>query len=131
MKRGALNVTIPATWKAAEGFLTRFRNRFRTVWGLRDSFGTELLLREALNNAVLHGCRCDPKKRVCCRVRMDARRVIFSIRDEGCGFDWRAVHDREAEVAAESGRGLGIYRRYASRVWFNAAGNAIIVIKRL
>ena len=121
-----LRLRIPAKWSAVEGLLHQLR---RQAPGFRR-FETELLLREALNNAVLHGCGCDPDKRGTCRMRTDARRVSGSGADEGCGFDWRKARTREAPLDAESGRGMSIYREYATRVRFSAAGNAIILVRR-
>lgn len=47
-----MRVGIPATWDAVERILTQVRERAPEF---TKRFGNELLLREALNNAVPHG----------------------------------------------------------------------------
>ena len=91
----------------------------------------QLLLREALTNAVLHVLQTSPAGRVHCRVRRKGRRVAIGVRDQGYGFDWRAARSHVAGVSDCSGRGLDIFRSYATRVRFNNRGKAIIIIKDL
>jgi serine/threonine-protein kinase RsbW len=48
----------------------------------------EMALREALANAVLHGCKGDPAKRIECSVTGDRERgILIIVRDPGEGFD--------------------------------------------
>jgi anti-sigma regulatory factor (Ser/Thr protein kinase) len=89
-----------------------------------------LLVREALTNAVVHGCHADPAKQVRCRMRLNGGRLLFAVEDDVDGFDWRAACARPANFAKCSGRGLGILRLYANRVRYNAAGNGVTFIKR-
>lgn len=122
-----MRVRIPARWSSVESVLAQLRER---APDLRKCFGAELVLREALNNAVLHGCQCDERKRITCRIRVDSRRIVVSVRDEGDGFDWRASKRGQATPEAESGRGLSIFGAYATRVRFNESGNAVTIVKR-
>jgi anti-sigma regulatory factor (Ser/Thr protein kinase) len=124
-----IRLTLAATWESVEAFITRFRREVAMPQGVRR-FGVELLLREALNNAVLHGSGCDPEKRVHLRLRMDRRRLVVAVSDEGPGFNWRARRCWQADPDAESGRGMGIYRNCANRVRFNDAGNGVTILKR-
>lgn len=55
-----------------------------------NGFAPELLLREVLTNAVVHGCHTDPRKQVCCSLRVKGGRVLIAVEDTGDGFDWRA-----------------------------------------
>ncbi len=90
------------------------------------SFPLELVLRECLNNAILHGNRSDPAKSV--TVSMICRKpwLRVQITDEGDGFDWRAVQGRTVPDADKTcGRGLLITSTYARRVRFNPSGNQI------
>jgi len=51
-------------------------------------FDIELALREALANAVLHGCKSDPGKRVECTVACEeGGGILIIVRDPGTGFD--------------------------------------------
>lgn len=95
----------------------------------QDRFACELLLREALVNAVTHGS--PPGGPVRCVLRANHHRILISVRDCGDGFDWRDAWGRAADGHQENGRGLAIYRHYASLVRFSECGNSIALIRRL
>ena len=51
-------------------------------------FEIELALREALANAIVHGCKADPAKKIECTVTGDKNRgILIVVRDPGPGFD--------------------------------------------
>src|ERR1700688_1584430 len=51
-------------------------------------FEIEMALREALANAILHGCKGDPAKKVECSVTGDRDEgILIVVRDPGSGFD--------------------------------------------
>src|ERR1700689_4831955 len=57
-------------------------------------FEIETALREALANAILHGCKNDPTKKIQCCVGCDETRGMqIVVRDPGSGFDPFAVPD--------------------------------------
>lgn len=89
------------------------------------SFAVELLTRESLNNAVLHGNRKQAAKKASLELRLGRRWLRLQITDEGPGFNWRKVRAAGIDVAAVSGRGLLIARHYADRVSFNHQGSQI------
>lgn len=125
--------TLAAAPSAVEEFCIEFRRRAEKHLDRPQRFAAELLVREALNNAVVHGCRSDPGNRLRCALRLGVGRLTIAVMDDGDGFDWRAVLQRRNESAAAtaaSGRGLGILFRYATRVRFNEKGNAVTVVKR-
>ena len=124
-----MRATLPATLEAVEGFYADFRRRFEGTATHADCFAAELLLREALNNAVIHGCRGDAGKHVHCVLRLRGRRLLIAVRDEGEGFDWRATRQCDAALEDTSGRGVDILRRYATRIRFNDRGNSVMVVK--
>jgi anti-sigma regulatory factor (Ser/Thr protein kinase) len=123
-------VELPRTLEAVESFVVEFQR-----WRVRacadvDAFSTELLLREALTNSVLHGGGQDPGERISCVLRVKRGRLIMAIGDRGQGFDWRAAWNRPIDDADTHGRGIEIFRRYASAVRFNPSGNRVTLIKR-
>ena len=127
-----LKVTLPATHAAMETFVGEFRLLRHCCFENESAmFGAELLLREALTNAVEHGCQCEPRRQVHCIVRLKGRRLIIAVTDEGDGFDWRASWNRKAKAQAQSGRGLEILREYATMVRFNKKGNSVTIVKQL
>jgi len=95
----------------------------------RDLFAVELLAREALTNAVRYGGREGRPGHVTLRFRLGCRGVALSVEDEGPGFDWRTFLERPPDDEATGGRGLRIYRTYASRLLFNSSGNRILLFR--
>jgi serine/threonine-protein kinase RsbW len=126
-----LHIVLPATLAAIEEFFVEFRRRAEALLERRNCFAAELLVREALTNAVVHGCGADPAKKVHCRLRLRRGRLLIVVADEGPGFDWRSARERTALEPDTSGRGMEIYYRYAQRVRFNEKGNAVAIIRRV
>jgi len=88
-------------------------------------FASELLAREALNNAVIHGNGSDADKSITLRLRVGHVWIRMQVTDEGPGFDWRGAQKQQSGVTATSGRGVQLYGMYARRVRFNRRGNQI------
>jgi len=125
-----MRAVLPATLEAAEQFLAEFRGRREFRLDPANRFAVELLLREALVNAVKHGCHGDPGKQVRCVLRMRGRRLTIAVRDDGDGFDWRVGRRGRVGPLQTSGMGIPIYREYATRVRFNDRGNAVTIVKQ-
>jgi anti-sigma regulatory factor (Ser/Thr protein kinase) len=125
-----LRILLPATLAAIEEFFVEFRLRAEGLLERRNCFAAELLVREALTNAVVHGCAEDPAKKIHCRLRLRRDRLLIAVADEGAGFDWRSAREHTALESDISGRGMEIYYRYAQRVRFNDKGNAVTIIKQ-
>ncbi len=125
-----LRATLPPSLDAVDAFVQHFRTRFEALLG-QDWFGTELLLREALNNAVLHGSEPNSELPVHCIFRMRHQSILISVSDGGTGFAWRTTMTLRPDESASSGRGLDIYERYADAIRFNRRGNQITLIKRI
>jgi serine/threonine-protein kinase RsbW len=98
----------------------------------RAVFGVRLALEEALVNAVKHGNRGDPGKRVRVRYRVTPEEVWAEVEDEGQGFDPAGVADPTTEegLSRPGGRGLLLMRHYLSSVRHNEKGNAVTLGKR-
>ena len=97
----------------------------------KDRFAAELLLREALNNAVLHGCNDDPLLSFTCTLTISDEEMVIEVSDEGAGFDWRSALQILPGILRETGRGLPIYGAYAHSTKFNEAGNCVTLTRIL
>jgi anti-sigma regulatory factor (Ser/Thr protein kinase) len=128
LDRCAIRAVVPASFDAIEELFAEFRHCYGCVLGPSEYFAAELLLREALTNAVRHGSHDNPARSVRCALRMKGRRLIIAVGDEGEGFDWRTRQKSVADACACSGRGMEIYRTYANRVRFNSRGNAVTLV---
>ena len=82
---------LPATFEAVEEFIADFRRWGQVLLDRESWFAAELLVREALANAVAHGCHADPSKQVRCCLRLKDGRLLIAVEDYGCGFNWRAA----------------------------------------
>src|ERR1035441_6135746 len=125
-----MRAALPATLEAAEKFLIAFRWWGQAILNRAQSFASELLLREALTNAVVHGCRADPGKQVRCSLRLNGRRLLIAVEDDGEGFDWHAAARNSAAFAQCSGRGIELLRLYASGFRYVCRGNRVTILKR-
>jgi DNA-binding NarL/FixJ family response regulator len=103
--------------------------------------------RELLMNAIEHGGKSDPRKRVRASILRTSRSVIVHIHDPGTGFSLdflphAAISNpadspiRHVEVRAEQGQrpgGFGILmtRNMADELLYNERGNAVLFVKYL
>jgi len=75
-----------------------------------NEYQIDLALREALANAIVHGCENDPTKKVeCCVACTESSDIVIVVRDPGQGFSPSAVPDPLTEENLGSGHGRGIY----------------------
>lgn len=89
------------------------------------TFGIELVARECLNNAILHGNAGNRRKRVKLQLLCGRKWISVQVSDEGAGFNWRKARGAGLNLAATSGRGLPILKHYADRIRFNRRGNQV------
>jgi serine/threonine-protein kinase RsbW len=123
---GSLDAITPAV----ERVLGEMRARGRP--GGPD-FEVETALREALSNAVRHGCRCDPTKRVVVLVSCDpVQGTSIVVRDPGRGFDPDSIPSPLAgrNLYRAHGRGIYLIRQLMDEVSFGERGNEIRMWKR-
>jgi serine/threonine-protein kinase RsbW len=100
--------------------------------GLSDHrFPVELLIREAMTNAMVHGNGLVEGKKVFARITLSGNLLIIRVSDEGQGFDWSAPCACAGTPLKESGRGLTIYTHYASRIAFNRKGNSVVISRKI
>ena len=100
-------------------------------WSEAEIFGVHLAAEEALVNAIIHGNKLDPAKRVHVACEVSTDRVWIEIRDEGDGFDPAAVPDCTADDRLEvpTGRGVMLMKSFMTRIEYNAKGNGVVLEK--
>jgi|GEM_PF-100462 len=95
-------------------------------------FNLNLMLREALNNAVIHGNTSSPGKFVYLEVLLSKKRVVIQVRDEGEGFDWKGkMAEAGSSTPGENGMGLDIMAASDFSVRYNEKGNQLFLEKQL
>lgn len=93
----------------------------------------EVALREALENAVLHGNRADPAKQIHISCRCEpSREVSITVRDEGQGFDSTAVLYPMVlgNIKSHHERGIPLMRLLMDEVHFEQGGREVHMRKR-
>lgn len=96
-----------------------------------DFYGNILIaVTEAVNNAINHGNRQNPDKKVQLDFVERADRLSFSIQDEGEGFDHNALPDPTDPENIEkiSGRGVFLMKHLADEVEFSENGTRVEMI---
>lgn len=96
-----------------------------------DVFAVHLAFQEAFYNAIRHGSKMNPGKKVQIDCLVGPDRIEISMADAGKGFDPDAVPDcRLGEnLYKPEGRGLLLMRSYMDVVQFNDVGNAVHMVR--
>ncbi len=100
-------------------------------WETKLVFGVHLSMEEALVNAVMHGNRFDPVKKVRVRVGINSKIFRTEITDEGEGFDPNSLPDPTSVELLDkpNGRGVMLMRNFMTRVVYNKLGNVVFMEK--
>jgi serine/threonine-protein kinase RsbW len=98
-----------------------------------EEFDVELALREALENAVIHGNQEDPdtKVHVCCRCQ-PGKEISIVVTDQGKGFDFEKTvrNGITTDPDSEHGRGIQLMKAYMDDVHFEQDGSEVHMRKR-
>jgi serine/threonine-protein kinase RsbW len=120
---------MPSEIKAISPLVNRL---MRLIEGSRCVAGNEpaveLALQEALSNAVVHGNGMDAHRLVQVRCQCElGKGVSIVVRDQGQGFDPKAVPDPLAveRLEEEHGRGLHLMKLAMDEVRFERGGTAV------
>lgn len=121
--------TVQGDVKAIEPAVTRIMAAASEMPCARGhEFEIETALREALANAVVHGCKGDPARTVGVSAGCDpSRGMIIVVRDPGEGFDPATLPSPlQGERIYEShGRGIYLINRLMDEVRFGRRGTQI------
>jgi len=93
-----------------------------------DSYGNILIaLTEAVNNAIVHGNKQDPAKKVNLLLEASNDDVSFVIKDEGQGFDYDHIPDPTLpeNLNKLNGRGVFLMKSLADEVSFEENGSLV------
>ncbi|MEP7167747.1 MAG: ATP-binding protein [Bacteroidota bacterium] len=93
-----------------------------------DCFGNILVaVTEAVNNAIQHGNQYDAAKKVTITYEVEGDSLMFSVQDEGPGFDYYNLPDPTAPENLEkpTGRGIFLMKHLADQVIFSDNGKTV------
>ena len=100
-----------------------------------ERFHVTMAVREAVVNAVLHGNEYDPSRHIEVGLENTGKDLVFTIADEGRGFNPDSVPDPLAEenLLRGTGRGIFLIRSLMDEVHFRQLnpGTELTLIKHL
>jgi len=94
-------------------------------------FAIRLALEEAIVNAIKHGNRADPKKKVHVEAQITPKRVEILIEDEGAGFIRSHIPDptTHPNLNRPSGRGILLIEAYMSSAKWERGGRRLKMVR--
>jgi len=110
--------------------MENFIDELSVKYGFSDEIYANVLtcLSEAVINGIVHGNRQNSDKKVYINLEViEDKRLIFTISDEGDGFDFNNLPDPTAPENLENltGRGVFIIKKLADQCIFNSKGNEL------
>lgn len=93
-----------------------------------EMYGNILIsLTEAVNNAIMHGNDGDENKMVRVGLKRNHKNLVFSISDDGAGFNYDDLPDPTApeNILKLGGRGIFLMKQLADLVIFSDKGNTV------
>lgn len=129
-----LDMEIEGEPRAVAPVVDRIMKEVRTMGcGDDHEFDIRLALSEAVGNAVRHGCRNDPSKRVRICVECDAERgILIVVEDPGEGFDPSQLPSpiETEQIFRSGGRGVFLINRFMDEVQYEKGGTLIRMRKK-
>lgn len=95
-----------------------------------DCYGNMMIaVTEAVNNAIHHGNKNDPAKTVKIGFESENNKLIFSVTDEGEGFDHLGLPDPTdpSNLDKPSGRGVFLMKHLADFIQFEENGQRVLL----
>ncbi len=89
--------------------------------GRKSLFGIMLAVSEAFTNALKHGNKFAPDKKIEVSIGINGDQVVADIIDEGEGFADSSDRNCHVDLLAEGGRGVGLMRSIADEIRFDKA----------
>ena len=126
----ALNLTLyshPKNIAEVEPYISQIIDKYEIN---QDLFGNMLItLTEAVSNAIIHGNSAKSDKRVYVTSDCSSKRIQFSVRDEGNGFNPSSLPDPTApdNILNPGGRGVFLMRQLSDSVKFEEDGRKVII----
>ena len=128
-EKKAVHLELPSTPEALDQLWEAASNLIPAEQGKLFILG----LHELTANAMEHGNRMVPEKKVWVDLAVTAQYITAAVEDEGEGFAWgeRVKKPLEVDGGDERGRGIALTRLFCDRLHYNSRGNRVMAIKFL
>lgn len=119
--------SLPENVNLIETFVEELKSEFSLSLELEANM--LVALSEAVNNAIFHGNGGDPGKWVHIHMEKNNNEFLFTVEDEGNGFNPASIRDPTApeNLDKPTGRGIFLMRNLADRVEFEQGGNKVLI----
>ncbi len=129
MENGLYSLQLPSSSNSV-AVLENFLDDLVVKLGIGEDVYANLMtcLNEAITNAIYHGNKQDPNKKVYVNLEIILnKRLAFTVADEGEGFDFSNIPDPTDIENLEklTGRGVFIMKKLADQCIFNTRGNEV------
>ena len=118
-------LSTPESLNIVETLIEDLKNEYNIN---EDSYGNMLVaVTEAVNNAIFHGNKGNPDKKVRLSYNVGKDRVCIMIADEGNGFDFYNLPDPTApeNVDKPNGRGVFLMKHLTDQLIFSEMGRVV------
>jgi len=115
----------PESLSAVEKIVEEIKTKYNVN---EDAYGNMLVaVTEAVSNAIYHGNRLDPKKKIVLAYQHSDGNLSFTITDQGPGFDYYNLPDPTApeNLEKECGRGIFLMKHLSDQVIFSENGRVV------
>ncbi|MCK4629810.1 MAG: ATP-binding protein [Bacteroidales bacterium] len=110
-------------------------DEFNEIEELDESLYGKVMLAtiEAANNAIVHGNKLDPEKKVKVEIIKRKERIEIYIEDQGSGFDYMRIPDPTAPENIENihGRGVFLMKQLSDEVNFYKNGTKVQILFKI
>lgn len=123
-------IVLASTLTANNDFLNFLDELFMDIDGLAElEANVQIAICETFNNAIVHGNKLNPEKVVTCTFDITELDYIFTIEDEGEGFDHTTIPDPTLpeNVEKTEGRGVFLTRTLADSVEYLNGGRKVVI----
>lgn len=115
----------PESISEVERMIEEIRDRYNVS---EDTYGNMLVaITEAVTNAIYHGNKSDSAKKVSVHCTHTPSNIIFTIADQGNGFDFYNLPDPTApeNLEKECGRGIFLMKHLTDQLIFSENGRVV------
>lgn len=117
--------SLPENIRIVESFIDNAKDKF----SLNDDIYGNIMIAvtESVNNAILHGNNRDKRKNVSLQVIFNNESLMFTVKDQGEGFDFNNLPDPTApeNLDKPSGRGIFLMKHLCDEVAFKEDGKSV------
>ena len=129
------NVVKIASKKENLREIEKLIDEFNEIEELDESLYGKVMLAtiEAANNAIVHGNKLDPEKKVKVEIIKRKERIEIYIEDQGNGFDYMRIPDPTAPENIENihGRGVFLMKQLSDEVNFYKNGTKVQILFKI